>query len=285
MQHTAGAPSIVDLIIFSYHRPLQLYALLESLETQTTGLKTITVIYRADTDSFEDGYTNVRRRFPTACYIRQSAQPYQDFKPLLMNILTTAAPYIAFAVDDIIITESFDFSTCATLLEKYNAYGFYVRLGTHVDICYSENKYQGIPPLTHLGDDLYSWRFDQGRYDWNYPHTLDMAIYRTQLVLPAFTSLTFYAPNSLEGNWAGIKSPYKNKKGLCFATSKIVNIPLNVIQKDWGNYQQGNRNMQLYTCEQLLAFFNEGLKIDVTKFLHIKNRSAHADIAPTFITR
>ena len=35
----------VDLIIFSYDRPMQLYALLESIETYVRGLENINTIY------------------------------------------------------------------------------------------------------------------------------------------------------------------------------------------------------------------------------------------------
>jgi len=41
-----------DLIVFSYDRPLQLYALLESLESYVTGLAQISVIYRVSRDAF-----------------------------------------------------------------------------------------------------------------------------------------------------------------------------------------------------------------------------------------
>ena len=276
----------VDMIVFSYHRPLQLYALLESTQVFIKNLNRISVVYRADTDTYENGYKIVKDRFSHVRFIQQSREPYKDFKPLLMNLLDNSKPYCLFAVDDIIVKEHVDIELCAILLEKTNAYGFYLRLGKHVDICYSENKFQGIPPLTQVTDTTYSWCFNHGKYDWHYPHTVDMTLYRTQSIIEKIKNLQFCSPNSLEGLWASVNiSSVFHKKGLCFNRSKIVNIPINVVQRDWGNYLQGNRNMHSYNSEQLLTFFIQGFKIDTSKLINIENHSAHIEYISTFIPR
>lgn len=60
-----------DLIIFSYNRPMQLYALLESIQQHITGLNTTTILYRADTD-YEQAYQEVIKAFDRSTFIKQA---------------------------------------------------------------------------------------------------------------------------------------------------------------------------------------------------------------------
>ena len=55
--------SDADFVIFSYNRPLQLYAFLESIEKYVAGIGSIQVIYRVSDDSYEEGYKVVKKEF------------------------------------------------------------------------------------------------------------------------------------------------------------------------------------------------------------------------------
>ncbi len=52
------------------------------------------------------------------------------------------------------------------LLEATQAYGFYFRLGTHLNYCYPVQKSQAVPAYEHVVDDVHTWIFKQGQYDW-----------------------------------------------------------------------------------------------------------------------
>ena len=73
-----------DLIIFSYNRPLQLYALLESVQKDVTGLGETTVLYRAD-GPFAAGYEKVKAAYPQVQFRAQGIDPASDFKPLTLD--------------------------------------------------------------------------------------------------------------------------------------------------------------------------------------------------------
>ena len=270
-----------ELIGFSYNRPLQLYALLESLQTYVTGLSTTHIIYRADNQDFESGYEQVKKDFPSVNFIRQSIlHPRSDFKQHTLSLVYTAkAEYLLFAVDDIIVKDYVDLNLCTDLLEKYDAYAFYLRLGEHIDYCYAVNSYQGVPPLTKYPDHVRSWDFSDGLHDWNYPQTVDMTVYRKSDLIAMLTDLHFNTPNIFEGQWAAHR-PALKKKGLCFEAAKIVNLPLNSVQPDWEN-----RNMRFATAEEFLLLFNQGLKIDIQPLFRIDNRSAHMEYQPFYIRR
>ena len=270
----------VDLIIFSYDRPLQLYALLESTATYVTGLGKTIVIYRSSNQDFHDAYDKVHAAFPWAAFWEQGLNPQVDFKPLTMKALNaTSSTYVIFAVDDIVVKDYVDLTQCAQALETYGAYGFYLRLGSCLTDCYAWSAKQPLPQsLTPVGADLLTWTLGRASYDWSYPNTVDMTVYRKADVIKDFSAFHFTNPNALEGAWSVFGSRVANRKGLCFTETKIVNLPLNRVQN-----MCRNRNMESFTPKELLMSFNEGLKIDIQPLFKIKNPGAHMEYVPTFV--
>ena len=63
-----------DLVVFSYDRPLQLYAFLESTEKYVTGVGDLVVIYRASSEQFQKGYEVVEADFPGAMFWLQGSK-------------------------------------------------------------------------------------------------------------------------------------------------------------------------------------------------------------------
>lgn len=272
-----------DLIVFSFNRPLQLYALLESLEKHASHIGYISVLYRVSNEQFAHGYTLVKEQFPSVEFVLQQASPENDFKSKLMNLLEKSGDYIAFAVDDIIIKEPFDVAECIDWLEKTHAYGFYLRLGTNIKKCYFDaapiNPDTSINPYYILNNRICVWQFIHGSHDWKYPNTLDMTIYRKKDIVPTITQLDFKTPNMCEGLWHGT-SDYAGT-GVCFLKSNVVNLPLNMVQDD----MFFNPRTIDIPVEKLLLFFLEGLKLDIDSLLHINNPSAHIDFIPPMIIR
>lgn len=271
----------IHLVVFSYNRPMQLYALLESVEEFVTGLTRIGVIYRTDSSKYDKGYALVQERFPRVAFHKQSLDPRADFKPLTMReIRMDRSHYILFAVDDIIVTDHIDLSRCVKSLEKNNAYGFYLRLGHNITECYSEHTHSGTPKLTEVDKDIYSWRFNTGAGDWRYPNSVDMVLVRKADILEEFATLPFISPNTLEALWNS-KFRNLNDLGLCFKHSKIINIPLNLVQHDY----QNNRHMTQFSTEKLLETFLAGMKINRLPLFKIENKAPHMEHVPQFMQR
>lgn len=272
----------VDLITFSFDRPLQLYAFLESTQQYVTGLGKTVVIYRSSNKAFHDAYEQVRSTFAWVEFLEQGAYPQGDFKPLTMKALNEAsASYVIFAVDDIVVKDYVDLVECAKALEAAGAYGFYLRLGTNLTQCYPYGSAkQPLPIFERIGNDMLTWTLGRGVYDWGYPHTVDMTVYRKADVLKDFSLFHFTNPNMLEGNWAMRAGRVAQCKGLCFTETKIVNLPLNRVQNVCLNLNMGSLSPQ-----ELLDLFNQGLKMDIQPLYKIKNPGAHTEYAPTFVKR
>jgi glycosyltransferase involved in cell wall biosynthesis len=264
----------VHLIAFSYDRPLQLYALLESLKVYARGVETISVLYRTSSEEYARGYEEVQRSFPHICFTLQTG----DFKSLLLQMLEKVdTPYLACAVDDIVLTDTVDFSYGAQMLEKTGAYSFLYRLGTNIDYCYMLDQEQGVPPLAQVDEDVFAWVFDLGKGDWNYQNSVDLCLYRKKDLVSLWETLSFNHPNALETEWY-LKSK-KNRIGLCHFSAKMVNIPLNCV-----NLSQ-NRQLNRYSAQELLEKFKKGLKMNIAPLYQLQNRSAHAEVDVEFIDR
>lgn len=279
---TMQATEKADLVIFSYDRPLQLYAFLESAQKYLKGIGETIVIYRAtEKDHYQFGYQLVNKDFPRVKFVAQGENPKADFKPLtLQATFDSSSKYVIFAVDDIVVKDHVDLSTCIEHLEREQAYGFYLRLGEHLDFCYTMNKAQHIPELKAVSDEVRSWTFAASELDWAYPNTVDMTLYRKADIEPAFRSIDFTSPNTLEGRWAGHANTIMHRQGLCFKDSKMVNLPLNRVQTDFSQ----NLSMEIKPFDLQIKFL-QGMKLDIAPLAQIKNRSAHMEYEPTYVAR
>ena len=258
-----------DLIYFSFNRPMQLYALLESSYNYIWHMHKIFVIYRSEGKEYEEAYKEVIKSFPKVTFYKQGLHPKKDFKPLLTHCLSLSdANHLLFSVDDIIVKDFIDLREDELFLKNYHAYGLYYRLGKHLNQCYPLNCSQPVPPHNEVKRGINQWKFSDGIGDFNYPHTVDMALYRTEDVLRFFQDNYYTMPNSLEGAWA-IKKPNKSS-GIFYSMSKIVNLPMNVVQQ-----QDISRHNSFYSVDELLQKFIEGFKIDIRTIFKLKNKAAH----------
>ncbi len=271
-----------DLVIFSYDRPLQLYALLESLYLYAADINSVAVVYRTSNERYDRAFDQVALQFPEVQFLHQ--QSIDDFKILTVEAIeNSTSDYIVFAVDDNIVKDYVSLNECIHWLEAANAYGFYLKMGSHLDYCYTENTPQAVPPLNHVHNTIFSWKFEEGEKDWRYPNTVDMTLYRKKDLIDLFKSLDYKNPNLLEGKWAAWWIIHKAPSpiGLFYQNSKILNIPLNKVQ----TINIFNRDMNLYTPEELLELFENGYKMDISPLYLMQNKAVHTEYEPTFISR
>lgn len=269
----------VTIVTYSKDRPLQLYAFLESAYRFIKGSYKIIVIYATSHDSYQQGYQLVRKQFDQVEWVKQRSRA--EFKRLTLDaVFKSPGDYLLFAVDDIIVKDEVNLGRCVELLERTKAHGFYLRLGDNITECYSCRKHTGKPPLFEIDPGVYAWRFRRGMGDWSQVCTADMTLYRKQDVKRPLEVLAYDLPNAFEADWERFAD--FSLAGLCFAESKIVNIPVNLVQ----SFAPGNRNMGLYTPQELLEkFLKKGLKIDIDPVGHIKNKAPHMAYEFQFIPR
>ncbi len=271
---------LADIIIFSFDRPLQLYALLESIDKYVKGIDKIFIIYRTSSERFNKVYQKVFSDF-TKLNIKsykQGNEPKKDFKPLLINSLNQCNNYLLFAVDDIIIKDFIDINECIKYLENNNYYGFYLRLGKNITECYTEGIKTPLPQIKQLNEQLFAFSFENQKGDWGYPSTVDFTLYKKEKVINIILKNNFTSPNTFESMWAK-KLSKKGLIGIAYNESKIINIPANIVQKDYNN-----KNMK-QDLNDFLEKFENGFKIDINKFFKINNKSPHIISSFEFINK
>lgn len=267
----------VDLVVFSYNRPIQLYALLESVEKYMVGDFKINVIYRSD-HMYQQGYSEVKKAFRHAKFVRQQ-QPPSDFRSIVERVVFEdgRGRYVIFAVDDLCLTAPIDLRDCIGLLEQSQAYSFVFRLGKNIEYSYMIDQSTPPPPLDQIAPEVYKFSFADGQGDWAYPNSLDLALYRKADIYRPLMAVPWRTPNQLESHWAAKDD--LNKVGLCFERSRMVNLPLNKVN------HSTNRFTDSYTAQELLEHFLAGQKIDIAQIAGIKNRSPHIDHEIAFVLR
>ncbi len=274
-----------DFVVFSFDRPLQLYALLESTECFVTGLESIQVIYRSSDNRFQQGYEIVKEQFPYVHYHKQSEHPRDDFKPLTLKAFEECkTAYILFGVDDMVVKDYVDIADAIAAMQEHKAYGCYLRLSPLINYLYTWKRSQSVPNLKKVKEG-HIWQFSQASpiADWGYAHTVDMTIYRKKDIAHDLKSINYYSPNSLEAQWGSRTDNVRKRYGFCYETSKVVNLPLNLVQ---GSHK-GNRHMtnQELTPKELLKQFLDGNKMDIWPLFQTQNRSCHMEYNATFTER
>ena len=275
-----------DMIVFSYDRPMQLEAFLRSTKKLVKNLDDIWVIYRTSSTRFENAYNkcfNSFNNWKNIKAVKQEENGASEFKKLLIQCLqSTKNKYLMFAVDDIIVKDHIDISECIAHLKKTNAHGFYLRLGKNITECYTEGIQTPMPENKEVDKGVYEFGFRHGKGDWGYPYSLDMTIYEKGKLLAAICKHNYTNPNWLESalhinEW--FYNPDKTHKGLCYESSKIVNLPLNIVQKD-----VVSRNMGI-SYNDLLEKFENGLKINVDQLFKINNKAPHIEFNINFLNQ
>jgi len=267
-----------DLIIFSFNRPMQLYATLESVTKYISHLNQIYVLYRTTSEQYDQAYQEIQQRFSSIKLVKQGPNPREDFKPLLLQCFDDSpAEYIMFSVDDDIVKDFVDIIQCIEALQKYNGHGFYLRLGVNITKGYTQDVFQ-IPSPLYVENDMVRFSFKDGIADWAYPHNLDMTIFKKSHIESFFRNHAYSSPNTLESAWAVAAD--LNVYGLCYRVSKKFMLPLNIVQQDWWVPNENS-----FSIEELFIKWQQGLAIDISQFDRVNNNCVLMGYRPTFIPR
>ena len=264
---------------------MQLYALLESIDERVSNYNNVYVVCRSDLQ-YQEGYKIVENDFDYAEFLYQpqnKRQAFATFKPMLLKLIfkeDNVSDYCLFAVDDNIVMDDINLLESRNFLENNNdVYAFFYRLGKNIEKQdYTEIGYSGVPIMAKHKEDIFSWKFSDGKIDWNYPNNVDFTLYRKKHLKQDIPKLKFINPNHFEGSWSR-KVP-KARHGACYAHSRVVNIPMNRV-----NNTHPNRTIGNYSAKELNDLFLEGKKIDIYSIDSSLVRSVHQDMAFSFIER
>ncbi len=177
-----------------------------------------------------------------------------------------SSSYLLLSHDHFVVKDFVHLSDSIAALGKTGAHGLYFSLGTHIQCAEDLSSYQQLPPLLPINaiskEKLSSWQFATGEGEWKTVHPFDFVLYSKEELKNACKNLPFHDLSSLED--ALRKKQSLSELGLFYAQSKCVK---NLLSSD------------------ILDRFEQGLKLDITSYFQIQNKSTTTDKKIVLINR
>ena len=233
-----------NLIIFSKNRACQLNLLLNSIDKNANNFfNNITVLYKSDSE-FISGYEQLKQQHNNICF-----RPEKNFSNDLLSLIDTYYVTTTLLVDDAVIYNNI--SQYKSLIEtsiNEEVICFSLRLGMNCNYSHPANLTYNLGEYKDIGD-IIEFDYTKQTGDFNYPLSTDGHIFETKLLLGLLNEITFHNPNTLEANLQIFKNSDKlPKKVLCFKESKLVSIPVNLVNDTFNN----RNGLEFYMSEKEL---------------------------------
>ena len=215
---------MINTIIFSKDRALQLRLLIESIKRNAPGMFDIHVLYKASNEDFKKGYEKLQSEniIPSITWVEET-----NFKEQVLRLLNSDYEYSCFFTDDDIIYGQVFENIILKEMQDEEVFCFSLRLGLNVNKCYTMNCENIVKPLEER-DNIIKWDWTVHYMDFGYPLSVDGHIFRTGDILPLAKNISYHNPNMFEGNLQ-IFDEYPKNKMVAFSRSVLVNSPSNIV--------------------------------------------------------
>lgn len=248
---------MLQIIIFSFNRALQLNTLLNSLKE--LWLKPdyhIDIVYNTSHDDYQKGYDKLINKYLLDksilfhkesnigdCYsikdklnIRnlvrllrypQIRHPKTNFRSLCISLIkNNSSEYIMFMTDDAMFIRKVELKKEIFNWIDKNPYHrqFSLRIGLGMD---GQDK-----RIRHIGNYLY-WNFfeNEDLKNWGYPFSVDAHVYSKRVIVELFSKYIFTNPNTLEGYiYAQIHRKRWLEEGMANEFTSLLSFPINMVQ-------------------------------------------------------
>lgn len=264
-------------IAFSKDRPLQLDALLRSYLHHWRPAPRLEVIYRASNRAYESAYEDIKAAFAHAPI---GWRRERDFATDVRELIAGAGTHgLFFLVDDIVFIRPVDQAALSPFpLERYIPS---LRLAPHITYSHFADRPLASVDLGVAGEGgtLRTWRYGAGNGEWAFPVSLDGNVFLRDEMAAMAACIAFSSPNSLENALRRFLPALQFRDGLCFERARLINLPLNRVQREIIS-RAGNLHADL-----LLAHWQRGLRMDVEALYDVETDSVHADLPVRFVAR
>lgn len=268
----------ITFIIFSKDRALQLDGLLQSMLHHVSGTYSVKVLYHASDGRHLEAYEEVSKRV-TANHAVEWTQESNFCLDLVNTLRAVTTEFVCFLVDDIIFIRPFNPDTIDKATMRIGIVS--LRLGPNIHYCYTKQRGMQVPRLSPINPDseLLQFNWNESNCDWAYPLSVDGHIFPTAEIAVALQRLSYNAPNTLERSLQILKPLYLKRLGYCFDAPRILNIPINRVQKEVRNISGE------VSPEYLLEKWQAGWCFDFKTLSNTVTTSAHEERAITFTKR
>lgn len=261
-------------IVFSKDRPLQLHALLHSYLHHCRPPPRLEVLYTASSPAYLAAYEEVMTLFPDAAIgWHRECDFAADVRALIAGLRTQG---VFFLVDDMVFIRPVGFPALAVWpLERYIPS---LRLGRNITWSHFAGAPRRQPSLESVADGLLTWRVAEAHAEWRLISFDGDIFLRAELEAMA-GAVTFSSPNKFELALAIFLPALSLRRGLCFEQSRVVNLPLNRVQREFANPAGGLHP------DTLLDYWQHGLCLDVDGLYNAQTSSIHEELPIRFVPR
>lgn len=267
----------LSIVVFSKDRAPQLDLLLRTYARHAKPRPArLNIQYAASTALHERAYQKVILHHQP---LIARAAPEAGFKQTLLSLLATSkAPNVMFLVDDIVFIDDFDVDMLCRWDTDRSI--FSLRLGANIVRSFnSKVDIQAQPALRAIqaqDQQLLSWCWHHGELDWNLPVSLDGNVLPLTEILPIIDSQAIKGPNSLEKALGTYRFLFKYRRGSCYPTSRLVNLPMNTVKAEQG-FDFPNFNVD---PEHLAEQYMQGMLLSIDNYQGMTPDSCHMEWIP-----
>jgi len=276
----ANLGNSTSCILFSKDRAIQLHALLSSYFELVTNPVPVNVLYQVSSPAHHESYRELADIFKNHPVDFQK-QHDNKFKEDLIDILSKQeSDKIFFLVDDMLFTEKINLKTYISF--DTDLFIPSLQLGENLNFCYTLQQKQPLPNwLNHpqCPQEMLSWCWQNGKFDWTYPLSLDGHLFSRWEILAITQMLDFTAPNTYEMALQQFTDIFTTRIGVAYRKSVVVNIPWNKVQEEHDNLS-GKIHQDF-----LLNEWQAGKQIDYQKLYGLRNISAHQEVSLNLMDR
>ena len=242
---------MINLIVFSRNRPMQLQAWLDSVELHARGFfNNVDVLYRAD-ELYQPGYEMLKKRKPYVNFHEE-----QDFQSDLVGLFKM--DYTMMSADDDLFYRDINKGLFRAFTPDTAA--FSLRLGKNINYCYPLDTPMTLPVHADEGEFMrWKWRGEDG--DFGYPLSVVSHIFRTEQICELSSAVEYTSPNVYEGVLQRQLQKLQPEM-VSYQESRVFGVPANKVQTD---NQNRNGVAHPYSPEELNLRYLIGQKIDVTQ--------------------
>jgi hypothetical protein len=287
-----GSPP-VDILIFSKNRPLQTFALLQSLYSLGRNFSDVYVIYNLTGAGHIQAYQRLFDCFPSTHWIPQQKGEFKD--KVMKTLRSSNASHFVPIVDEMVFTNEVDFAHAASVLNKHGPTGtFQLRLGENIPttgLMRREGKICGRC-CQEYGNHVNSYtlkgmttsvRMDHANVRTNdlwYVTNVDAAMVPRTMLLQQWSSYAFNHPGDLEAHWYGFHNAFDKGCNNFFYDKSVV------VNNGFGDTVREDENPETTanTTASLLNQFLSGKIIDISYFYNMNNTDVHIGTNPPLIS-
>lgn len=264
-------------IIFSKDRAMQLDAFLRSYYANVINPVTVKVLYYTSSEEHNKSYDELKQLYSnkSVVFIKES-----NFRDQIISLLEdTFEDRVFFFVDDMVFSRGIDFK----LFTKIDPLENIVTLSRGKDLSYSTvlAKKIDIPSLKKLKNGLmcFSWKEIKEFSDWTFPLGVSGYMYARKEILCMLKSISFKAPNSMEGQMQHFNIYFSNRNGVCGEYVITPCVHANLTQTEGYNPITGH-----FSLSELLQEWQVGKRIRFEDFHEIPVTDAET-MRYTFVER